>query len=649
MMLLAVATAVGVGTPAFAAPHPAPNAASASHSTNATKHHADRARSTATTQAHGTSRATTAKPSAAGAGSAQASSAGSASAGSASAGKTSAAKTSAQPKASAAKTPAKAAAKAAGGTASSNPNVSGAIADLVAAPGAAAVNLSWTDFPSADHYTAVDEATDSCDWGNAASVLTGSTWTCVMPIAVTAGHRATHTATVTAYDVNNAPLATADVTFTVGPPTVPTNVTATANDDGTITVTWGPPDALGAGLDSAGGYYLEADDSAGNNPNHSVASSVHTYTFPGPFQAATDVVVSVTAVGNVDTDAGEVSGDNNSDAATDTATTPLGMPEPNTASVPDLTENADGTVTVHWSNATSPHGVVNYTVTTSPDAGTCSTDPADSQIGGDLNCDVGPVAAGVVYTFSIVANGDNDSHSAALHFGPWVFGQLGPPMDVTAQPWDGHATVSWTAPTGYPTTSIAYYTVTSSHGEVCNTFDASATTCIIGGLSDFTSYTFTVVAHRKVGATPEASADSDPSAPSAAVVPMPGTITLKAGANSKYVTAESGGGLPLIANRSAAGAWETFSTVGNSDGTISLVAVNGDYVSSNNGGAPVKADRTALGAWEKWTIVDNGDGTFSLRASNGKYLCAEAGGAQSLVANRSSVGAWEKFTITAAS
>ena len=57
------------------------------------------------------------------------------------------------------------------------------------------------------------------------------------------------------------------------------------------------------------------------------------------------------------------------------------------------------------------------------------------------------------------------------------------------------------------------------------------------------------------------------------------------GSTTMFVCAEGAGAQPLIANRAAVGAWETFARVNNSDGTISLRAtVNNKYVVAENGG-----------------------------------------------------------------
>jgi GH25 family lysozyme M1 (1,4-beta-N-acetylmuramidase) len=128
------------------------------------------------------------------------------------------------------------------------------------------------------------------------------------------------------------------------------------------------------------------------------------------------------------------------------------------------------------------------------------------------------------------------------------------------------------------------------------------------------------------------------------VNPMP--LALRAHANGRYVTAENGGALPLIANRTAIGGWELFDQIDVGGGYVALRArANGKIVSADNAGAsPLVANRTSIGAWEKFRLVVNGDGSVSLRAFiNGRYVTAENAGTGSLVANRTAIGGWERF------
>jgi parallel beta-helix repeat protein len=127
-----------------------------------------------------------------------------------------------------------------------------------------------------------------------------------------------------------------------------------------------------------------------------------------------------------------------------------------------------------------------------------------------------------------------------------------------------------------------------------------------------------------------------------------GVVSMRAHANNMYVTADNAGASPLIANRTAIGAWESFDLINNSDGSISLRShANNDYVTADNaGGSPLIANRTAIGAWESFDLINNSDGSISLRShANNDYVTAENAGAAALVANRTAIGSYEKFDL----
>ena len=94
------------------------------------------------------------------------------------------------------------------------------------------------------------------------------------------------------------------------------------------------------------------------------------------------------------------------------------------------------------------------------------------------------------------------------------------PTGVNAVPGNGQVTVSWSAPSngGSPITS---YTVTPHVGGVAqasHTF-GTTTTGVVTGLTNGTTYTFTVVATNAVGSSP-------PSGPTPAVTPMAPSLTI---------------------------------------------------------------------------------------------------------------------------
>jgi len=128
----------------------------------------------------------------------------------------------------------------------------------------------------------------------------------------------------------------------------------------------------------------------------------------------------------------------------------------------------------------------------------------------------------------------------------------------------------------------------------------------------------------------------------------PKAVSLRAHANTKYVTADNAGASALVANRTAIGVWETFDEIDLGGGNIALQAhANNNYVTADNAGAnPLIANRGAIGPWETFLLVPNADGSVSLKAgANGKYVSADNAGASPLIANRTAIGVWEEFDL----
>jgi hypothetical protein len=125
--------------------------------------------------------------------------------------------------------------------------------------------------------------------------------------------------------------------------------------------------------------------------------------------------------------------------------------------------------------------------------------------------------------------------------------------------------------------------------------------------------------------------------------------TIRASANNMFVSAENAGAGFLIANRAAASAWEEFTVVNNSDGTVSLQAqINGRFVTTDlaNGGRLI-ATQTAIGTNEKFQMVAQTGGTVAFRAmSNNLWVCADLNVTGTLIANRGAVSTWERFTVS---
>jgi mannan endo-1,4-beta-mannosidase len=139
----------------------------------------------------------------------------------------------------------------------------------------------------------------------------------------------------------------------------------------------------------------------------------------------------------------------------------------------------------------------------------------------DGTIEVGVSADGAVVVFSSYAsnliapavdgNGTLDVFARTTGTGAAGATVPDPPMDVTATAGDGSATVRWT-PGSDGGRSITKFTVTSLPGGQTAEVGGSATSAVVTGLTNGTSYTFTVVATNSVG-------DSQPSPPSNTVSP----------------------------------------------------------------------------------------------------------------------------------
>lgn len=139
-------------------------------------------------------------------------------------------------------------------------------------------------------------------------------------------------------------------------------------------------------------------------------------------------------------------------------------------------------------------------------------------------------------------------------------------------------------------------------------------------------------------------------------IPGGQVISLIAGSNHLYVTADQNPNAPLIASGTSVSTAQKFEVEDVGDGFVALKSMaSGLYIAvspTDNKLYPARQDldkSVAGGEIFQWT--NNPDGTVTLRSySTGKYLTvdatADSGPPGSMVANRLSASSWEKFKVT---
>jgi len=201
----------------------------------------------------------------------------------------------------------------------------------------------------------------------------------------------------------------------------------------------------------------------------------------------------------------------------------------------------NASATVSWVAPASNGGsaITGYTVTSSPGGFAASTT-------GALSFSVTGLTNGSSYTFSVVAaNGVGVGPASAPSNAVTPSTVPSAPNILSATRGNAQVSVIWTLPASNGGAPIAGYTVTSSPGSFTST--TSATSAVVPGLTNGTSYTFTVVATNVAGS-------SLPSAASAPVVPAttpgpPTSVVGTRGASGQVIVSwnspASNGGLAI--------------------------------------------------------------------------------------------------------
>jgi uncharacterized protein (TIGR02145 family) len=183
-----------------------------------------------------------------------------------------------------------------------------------------------------------------------------------------------------------------------------------------------------------------------------------------------------------------------------TAVTPKTVPGAPTSPVATV-GNAQASVAFTAPASDGGSDITSYTVTSSPGSITATGSSSPIVVTGLTN--------GTSYTFTVVATNAAGNSGPSSISDPVIYIVVpGSPTSPVATASNAQASVAFTAPTNNGGTPIISYTVTSNPGSFTAT--GASSPIVVTGLTNGTSYTFTVVATNAVG-------DSAPSAPSAAV------------------------------------------------------------------------------------------------------------------------------------
>lgn len=122
------------------------------------------------------------------------------------------------------------------------------------------------------------------------------------------------------------------------------------------------------------------------------------------------------------------------------------------------------------------------------------------------------------------------------------------------------------------------------------------------------------------------------------------TVSIKT-INNKYLCDDEKLNHILVANRNAAGEWETFLLILFENNECAIRTYNNKFLSAElNHKTEITATRTAISSWETFTIINLPNDYVAFKAANNKYLSLDEKSLQ-LFAKGNTIGDKEKFKL----